>query len=45
LEKARHWPGHKKKPEEISPEETRARFQAEIDFWQTKVGRGTGAFL
>jgi hypothetical protein len=41
LEKVRHWPGKKGEPE-ISPEETRIRFQAEIDFWLTQVRRGTG---
>lgn len=41
LEKARSWPAKKGDPE-ISPEETRVRFQAEIDFWLTQVRRGTG---
>ena len=27
---------------EIPPEEVRAEFEAEIDFWLTKIGRGTG---
>jgi hypothetical protein len=40
LEKASH--SRPKKGEEISPEEIRARFQTEFDFWLTKVQRGTG---
>ncbi len=41
LQKARCWPAKKEDPE-VSPEETRARFQAAIEFWLTQVRRGTG---
>lgn len=41
LEKAHHW-GAKKDAPEISPEEMRARFQAELDFWLSQVVRSTG---
>ena len=43
LNKARCFaPKKEGKRRELSPEEVRAQFAAEIDFWLTKVGRGTG---
>jgi hypothetical protein len=42
METGRCSPPKKQKRKEIPPEEVRARFEAEIDFWLHKVGRGTG---